>query len=279
MSRNKTLNRIEFIDENIIHIYPSNKLNIYYILDKEDYDKIKNYTWFEENNYLRCRTKLGHLYLHDIIMNPSSNEKVRIINKKIKDFRKINMELVSKNYCFSKRIPSIIIEKDNYIIVIANNTGKEHIFPKYIKCCLENYAWNEDKSGHLHSTINNIRLRAYWFITGTPLKGYVVDHIDRNPRNNMPENLRIVTYKENSLNSNVKKTSESFFKGVSWHKHNQKWQAILWVDGKSIYLGQYDNIINAAKAYDNKKIQLYGVDITTNETLGLYEKYNTNGGK
>ena len=43
------------------------------------------------------------------------------------------------------------------------------------------------------------------------------------------------------------------------------------IKSKAFYLGVYENIIDAAKAYDAKLIELYGEEnIMTNKKLGLY---------
>lgn len=45
-------------------------------------------------------------------------------------------------------------------------------------------------------------------------KGYVVDHINRNKRDNRLENLRVCTQKENSYNTTKPKNSKNKYKGV-----------------------------------------------------------------
>lgn len=40
------------------------------------------------------------------------------------------------------------------------------------------------------------------------------------------------------------------FKGVSFHKGNNKWIAQIKIDGKVKYLGEWDDDLTAARAYD-----------------------------
>ncbi len=42
----------------------------------------------------------------------------------------------------------------------------------------------------------------------------------------------------------------SAFKGVSWHKHSQKWYAYIQAAGKMRGLGYFDHQEDAARAYD-----------------------------
>ncbi len=84
-----------------------------------------------------------------------------------------------------------------------------------------------------------------------------VDHCDGNGLNNMRSNLRKATRSQNSMNQ--KKTrGRSRFKGVVWRADIQKWQSQIRINGKHKYIGFFENEIDAAYAYDNKAINLFG---------------------
>jgi hypothetical protein len=53
-----------------------------------------------------------------------------------------------------------------------------------------------------------------------------------------------------------KKTSR--FRGVSWHKRAKKWRATLMLNYKQIHAGLFINELDAAKAYDQKAIEIFG---------------------
>jgi hypothetical protein len=71
-----------------------------------------------------------------------------------------------------------------------------------------------------------------------------VDHIDGNRMNNRIENLREATSSQN--NQNRKATSSSGLKGVVWHKQSKKWVASICVNRKSVHLGSFISIEEAA---------------------------------
>lgn len=65
----------------------------------------------------------------------------------------------------------------------------------------------------------------------------LMDHIDRNPRNNAWSNLREVTRSENNRNKGTHPDKTSKFRGVS--KRDDKWLVVIRVNGKPKYMGQY----------------------------------------
>ena len=77
----------------------------------------------------------------------------------------------------------------------------------------------------------------------------MVDHINGNPLDNRRENLRLCSNQENNRNKGKKSDNTSGFKGVSWSKQTGKWLANITVDGKSKYLGYFDDKLKAYEAY------------------------------
>ena len=78
----------------------------------------------------------------------------------------------------------------------------------------------------------------------------VINHIDFNKNNNNVSNLEIVTNRENSNRKHLKSTSQ--YTGVSWDKNKNKWQSQIKKDGKTIFLGRYNNELDASIAYQNE---------------------------
>ncbi len=84
--------------------------------------------------------------------------------------------------------------------------------------------------------------------------GYEIDHIDRNPLNSTPWNLRALTHSENIANRARQSNNTSGYVGVVWHKAAGKWMARIHHYGKGVYLGLYPTpqdaaaVVNAAYA-------------------------------
>jgi len=85
-----------------------------------------------------------------------------------------------------------------------------------------------------------------------------IDHIDSNGLNNQKSNLRACTQKQNSMNTRSHIDSTSKYKGVSWVSKYKKWRSEIYFNGKTIYLGWFDDEIVAAKEYDKKSLELFG---------------------
>ena len=86
----------------------------------------------------------------------------------------------------------------------------------------------------------------------------VVDYIDHNDLNNRKENLRVCTFAENCRNmrSSARKTSR--YKGVHWNKRMGKWAAQITFENKTYHLGYFTDETAAARAYDEKAVELHG---------------------
>ena len=84
-----------------------------------------------------------------------------------------------------------------------------------------------------------------------------IDHINGNGLDYRKCNLRVCTHQQNLQNQRIQK-GVSKFKGVCWHKASQKWMAKIKHNYKTIYLGVFNNEIDAAKSYNKKAKELFG---------------------
>ena len=103
-----------------------------------------------------------------------------------------------------------------------------------------------NKRAYLHREIMN------------PVAGMEVDHIDGDGLNCQRVNLRNCTHIQNTMNRRMSLTSTSGFKGVSWHKRDEVWQANIRVDRKLKYLGSFSMLEDAALAYNKAATKYFG---------------------
>lgn len=85
-----------------------------------------------------------------------------------------------------------------------------------------------------------------------------VDHIDGDPLNNRPANLRECSHEENMRNQGTKATKRTKLKGAFWHARIQKWQSAICVAYKQVHLGYHDSEEAAHDAYVAAAARLHG---------------------
>lgn len=98
-----------------------------------------------------------------------------------------------------------------------------------------------------------------------------VDHINHDVTDNRKSNLRFCSARENNRNRRKLIMGTSKFKGVTFKKNMNKWQAICCANYGYIYLGVWDSEYKAAYAYNiaakymHKKFAYYNQDIILTE--------------
>jgi HNH endonuclease/AP2 domain len=95
-------------------------------------------------------------------------------------------------------------------------------------------------------------------------KGLEVDHVNKDKLDNRRQNLRLASKSQNARNRGANKNNTSGFKGVSWNKRDNKWQALIRVHLKKKFLGYFDDPTEAAKAYDKAAKELHEEFANTN---------------
>lgn len=126
----------------------------------------------------------------------------------------------------------------------------------------------------------NQSLQHFIDITGDyPGKGYSIDRRDTDGhyscgecseciRNGWAKNIRWATASIQSANQRLKSSNHSGVRGVSWSRAHLKWLVSITKDGKAHRLGQFDDIYQAARAYDKAALDLFGAEAKLNN-LGL----------
>ncbi len=86
-------------------------------------------------------------------------------------------------------------------------------------------------------------------VIGRPPMGMMTDHIDGNGLNNQKHNLHHVTNRVNQQKRVQCKSSS--FPGIHWCKRASRWISRIKINGKSKYLGTFNNELDAFNAYKN----------------------------
>lgn len=103
---------------------------------------------------------------------------------------------------------------------------------KVVNCLKGDVAGSPNRAGYdvqLHSKLYRTHRVIWEMLRGEIPFKKVIDHIDGNNRNNVIDNLRVVTSAVNSRNGKMRSNSTSGVTGVNYHKGTNAWVA-RWYD-------------------------------------------------
>ena len=101
-------------------------------------------------------------------------------------------------------------------------------------------------------------IRMHREVAKTP-HGMECDHINGDSLDNRKANLRSATHLQNSWNrKKSQRIGYSKYKGITFDKASQKWMTMICVDGRRIFLGTFEDEIQAVKAYDKAAKKHFG---------------------
>jgi hypothetical protein len=119
----------------------------------------------------------------------------------------------------------------------------------------------EKAKGYFRVVIDSREYKAHrlaWFYMTGDWPPDQIDHVNGIGSDNRWVNLRLANQSQNKANSRAYKNSKSQIKGVTWSEQKRKWIAVIQIDGRQKYLGQYDDVRQAAEAYRRAAEHLYG---------------------
>lgn len=156
--------------------------------------------------------------------------------------------LIYRRLCFGYAFRKIPLTQSQFAIVDPEDYAGLSKYKWYLaKNPSGSYAarWHRLK----HSKLR----RKVWMhrqVINVPL-GMVCDHINHNGLDNRKSNLRSATISQNLSNRAKRKTKTcSKFKGLEWDRIQRKWKVRIQINSRKIYLGSFDNEVEAANAYD-----------------------------
>ncbi len=125
---------------------------------------------------------------------------------------------------------------------------------------LSQYKWHVNRKGDMLYACRSEKgkkIKMHRQILNAP-PGMYCDHINHNGLDNRKANLRLCTPQQNSFNQRPSHNSTSKYKGVYWNSEARKWHAEIRHNGRLIHIGYYDYEQDAAIAYDDYAIELFG---------------------
>lgn len=118
------------------------------------------------------------------------------------------------------------------------------------------HSWHLNCYGYAKSKINYKHILMHRMIMGDIPSGMVIDHINGNKLDNRKANLRVCTQGQNATNCS-KRSRNKKYKGV-YLSYGGKFRAKISKDGIDYCLGSFTEERDAAKAYNDKAIELFG---------------------
>ena len=133
---------------------------------------------------------------------------------------------------------------------------------------LKQWEWSalRNRSGHFYTARNSQmkNKKQYLIFMHREILGLgygdkrEADHQNHNQLDNRQDNLRICTHQQNNMNRKSNQNATSGYKGVSWHRKNKKWRADIETNKKKKYLGSFISEKEAALAYNEAAMNLFG---------------------
>ena len=140
---------------------------------------------------------------------------------------------------------------------------------------ISKYRWRVDQAtGYIYSDFIGKKIYLHRFIMNihTDTSGRVVDHINRNKKDNRKENLRIVTHAENLRNLSILSNSSTGYRNI--YTKGKKICLMSNYDGKVTYFGTYSTVLEALNAKINIWRDLFDMDIKTDVLQATMEKFD-----
>lgn len=118
-------------------------------------------------------------------------------------------------------------------------------------------SWYFNAQGYAAREDDRLGVRMHRLLLGAS-PSQEVDHVNGNKLDNRKSNLRFCSHAENGRNRGPNLNSRSGIKGVTWCKSTGSWSAEISKLGKKARLGRFSCPLEAADAYDQAALGLFG---------------------
>ena len=157
-------------------------------------------------------------------------------------------------YCnIEKELENTFIDQgDHYkIIVYGNDRNRKNyiLIDKNHKNLLENkfINWNKEVGASI-SDYPSQPIRLSEFIYGTANDEMIYIFKNKDNRDYRCENIKLVSVKEKLRENNLRLDNKTGVKGVFWNKKKARYQVSIGVEGRTKYIGLFDNLQDATEA-------------------------------
>jgi len=145
----------------------------------------------------------------------------------------------------------------NYYGVYLNN-GDEALVDVLDYALIKDSSWTKGSNGYVVCTKNRINYLMHRVILGVTDSKIEVDHINHNIMDNRRSNLRLSEHRHNLRNRSLGSNNTTGFPGVYLDKRRNLWYSRIEVDGDKIYLGSFENKIDAIEARKDADLKYFG---------------------
>lgn len=123
---------------------------------------------------------------------------------------------------------------------------------------IKNYYWQKSEWGYFYFKTSGTQTFMQDFLLNNKNKEIIIDHINRVRNDNRKDNLRPVTYQQNTWNKNLLSNNTSGIMGISFSKQYGCWDVYLAKNGKRIFRKKFWNLNDAIVARLQQEKKHYG---------------------
>lgn len=158
-----------------------------------------------------------------------------------------------------KDYPSQQVLKDNFRYCDSGNLYWR--FHSDVRVDISKPTGHIEKSGYVrvrfHGQRYSLHRLIYIYHHGAIPDDLVIDHISGDNTDNRVNNLQAISARDNVIKQKKNPNNTSGYRGVCWIKLNNKWRASITVN-RTIHIGLFENVVDAAKAYDKAALEYHG---------------------